>query len=246
MRSTRITTAIAATVVAVGLSACGGSTSGTTSTRDLSGAQRIVAGYDAARSDRSVRMEGEISVRTSGRDLSVPLDGAIDFTNDAARFDVSLAGLGLPAVGDGSLEARVVDGRLYVRVGDLVARLLGGASWIDVPVDAMGAGPDPTGFLDALRGVVKVERVGTDTIRGVEATHYRGTVSLESAIARAPESRREALRRALGDGTGTLPVDVWVDGQDRPVRFVAAFDTDRVAVDVRLDLFDYEIGRAHV
>ena len=116
MRSTRITTAIAATVVAVGLSACGGSTSGTTSTRDLSGAQRIVAGYDTARSDRSVRMEGEISVRTSGRDLSVPLDGAIDFTNDAARFDVSLAGLGLPAVGDGSLEARVVEDRKSTRL----------------------------------------------------------------------------------------------------------------------------------
>ena len=37
----------------------------------------------------------------------------------------------------------------------------------------------------------------------------------------------------------TLPVDVWVDAQDRPVRFAATFETGPVAAKVRLDLFDY-------
>ena len=58
------------------------------------------------------------------------------------------------------------------------------------------------------------------------------------ALRRGPEARREGLRRAIGDDA-TLPVDVWVDGQDRPVRFAATFAAGAADASVRLDLFDY-------
>jgi hypothetical protein len=239
MRAGRFTSAITVCVMTAALAACGTSSPDAGRTRDLSGAKRIVAGYASARDARSARMDGEISVRVAGRDMTIPLEGAIDFEHDATRFSMSLAGLGLPGVGDAALEARVVDGHLYLNLGDLAGTLLGGR-WAEVPLDAMGgASTDPTGFLDSLRGLTTVERVGTDTIRGVEATHFRGTVSLADAIDRAPADRREQLRRALGSADATLPVDVWVDAQDRPVRFAATFETGPVAAKVRLDLFDY-------
>lgn len=238
MRTHRITSAVVVGALGLSLAACG-SSSDAMRTRDLSGARRIVTGYDAARSESTVRMDGEVQVRVQGRDMAVPLDGAIDFAHDAARFTISLDGLGLPALGDASLEARLVDGHLYVNAGALVGSLLGGR-WVEVPVDAMGgATTDPTRLLDALRGVTEVERVGTDTIRGVEAIHYRGTISVADAIGRAPADRRERLRRALGAVDATIPVDVWVDGRDRPVRFAASFESAPVAATLRLDLFDY-------
>ncbi|MFM7060442.1 MAG: hypothetical protein ACKOZL_04555 [Actinomycetes bacterium] len=239
MRAPRFMSAVAVAVLAVSLAACGGRSSGAGRDRDLSDARLIVAGYDDARSARSVRMEGEVAVRTAGRDVAVPLDGAIDFEHDAARFRISLAGLGIPGLGDARVEARVVDGRLYLGLGDVAGALLGG-SWAEIPLDSMGgASTDPTGFLDMLRGVTRVERIGTDTIRGVEATHYRGTISLADAIDRAPEARREDLRRAFGVAGAQVPVDVWVDGRDRPVRFAASFAMGGVDAEVRLDLFDY-------
>ena len=243
MRAGRITSAITVCVMAATLAACGSSSSDAARTRDLTGARRIVAGYDAARDARSARMDGEVSVRVAGRDMTIPLEGAIDFEHDATRFSMSLAALGLPGVDDTALEARLVDGRLYLNLGDLgglAGTLLGGRGWAEVPIDSMGgASTDPTGFLDALRGLTTVDRVGNDTIRGVEATHFRGTVSLADAVDRAPADRREQLRRALGSAEPALPVDVWVDAQDRPVRFAATFDAGPVAAKVRLDLFDY-------
>ena len=240
MRAGRFTSAIAVCAMTAALAACGASSSDAGRTRDLSGARAIVAGYDAARDARGARMDGEISVRVQGRDMTIPLEGAIDFEHDATRFSMSLSGLGIPGAGDASLEARLVDGRLYLHLGDLAGALFGGRSWAEVPVDAMGgASTDPTGFLDSLRGLTTVDRVGTDTIRGVEATHFRGTVSLADAIDRAPADRREQLRRALGSADATLPVDVWVDAKDRPVRFAATFELGPVAAAVRLDLFDY-------
>ena len=239
MRSTRSARVLAAGALAVTLVGCASNAPDARSTRDLSRAERIVAGYDEARSTRSARMDGEVRARVGERDVTIPLEGAIDFEHDAARFSVSLAGLGLPSLGDASIEARVVDGRVYLRLPGFAAQFLGGATWAEVPLGAMGSTTtDPTGFLDALRGVTEVDRVGTDTIRGVEATHYRGTISLAEALRRAPEARREGLRRAIGDDA-TLPVDVWVDGQDRPVRFVANFAAGGAEASVRLDLFDY-------
>ncbi len=239
MRAPRFTSTVAVGALVLALAACGNGTSGSARTGDLSDAELIVAGYDDARAARSVRMEGEVSVRAAGRDMTVPLDGAIDFEHDAARFSISLAGLGIPGLGDADLEARVVDGRLYLDVGDVAGALLGG-SWAEIPLATMGgASTDPTGVLDMLRGVTRVERIGTDTIRGVEATHFRGTISLADAIDRAPEDRREDLRRAFGVAGAQIPVDVWVDGRDRPVRFAATLATGGVDAEVRLDLFDY-------
>lgn len=240
MRAGRVSSAIAVCVMTATLTACGTSSSDAGGSRDLSRAQTIVAGYDAAREEGGARMDGEISVRVQARDMTIPLRGAIDFTRDATRFTMPLDGLGLPALGDASLDVRVVDGRLYVHMGAVAGAFLGGRAWAELPLDAMGgASADPTGFLDALRGITTVDRIGTDTIRGVEATHLRGVISLADAIERAPADRREQLRAVLGAADAEIPVDVWVDAEDRPVRFVASFVMGPVDAKVRLDLFDY-------
>jgi hypothetical protein len=77
---------------------------------------------------------------------------------------------------------------------------------------------DPSQVLQALRALSsRVERLGSDDVRGVPTTHYRGTVELRRLPDRVPPARRAAARRSAErliqlTGTESYPLDVWVDG----------------------------------
>lgn len=84
---------------------------------------------------------------------------------------------------------------------------------------------DPSQTLNYLRGATgDLEVVGTEEVRGVRTTHYRGTVDLARAAERAPEEVREQVEASLEqlasqtDAT-TLPMNVWL-GEDGLVRRV--------------------------
>jgi hypothetical protein len=67
-------------------------------------------------------------------------------------------------------------------------------------------------FLRATKGSAK--KVGTETARGVKATHYSARVDLESAAAKAQGDTAKSLRR-LGQQLvkQTIRADVWIDDQ---------------------------------
>ena len=49
-----------------------------------------------------------------------------------------------------------------------------------------------------------VEEVGTEEVRGVDTTHYRGTIDLERALEQVPESVKPQVEAQLG-GMGRHP-----------------------------------------
>jgi hypothetical protein len=118
-------------------------------------------------------------------------------------------------------EQRVVDGVLYLDVGDSFfgAKPPDGKRWIELDLrglseifgkdlaSAFGGSQTPASALDALERLTgDVERVGDETVAGRPATHYRGSIDR--------------------DGVGTSPVDVWIDAQDRVVKLhVGVADT---------------------
>jgi hypothetical protein len=66
-----------------------------------------------------------------------------------------------------------------------------------------GLGPDAT-------------EVGKEQVRGVDTTHYQGTISLQEALDEVPEAERSELDDALSTLVPDLvlpdlPVDVWID-----------------------------------
>ena len=86
----------------------------------------------------------------------------------------------------------------------------------------------------ASRGIDGVERIGTEDVRGVATTHYRGHIDVAKAIgASVPDGAARRSSAALGDLVSTdSPVDVWIDadGQTRKM-----LDADRRAPMMTID-----------
>jgi hypothetical protein len=175
-------------------------------------------------------------------DTTLSIDGAVDSTTGQSAFTMDLSKLAaaLPSsqqagvgaiLGDGKVQIVTDGGDVYMQLGSL-ATLLGGSgqSWIKVPVgsDAASAVGAPVGdgteILKLLDQAGGVTTVGNEQVRGVDTTHYQGTLDLASALAEASADQRAKAESELGKvgidpSSATLPVDVWI-GADGLVRRV--------------------------
>lgn len=175
-----------------------------------------------------VAIEGEGAFDAEGRGFMTMDFGAMFEAMpeaEAAPFDL----------GDGQMEMRVLDDAAYMRF-PMFAMFLGeGVEWIKMPVEDFAGGDsgmspvpggDPLDMLRVLGGGEDVETVGTEEVRGVETTHYRGTFDFDAAAEAVPAEQREAFEDAtasFGD-LPTLPVDVWLGDDGLVRRFSMAID----------------------
>lgn len=168
------------------------------------------------------------SQSSSGSNASATVNGsgAVDFANRAFQLQIN-------APSGGSEQVLVTGGIGYVQVPPAAqSQVPGNKPWVSInlnEVDQAKAGrsysqlasadsDSPTQLLSNLSSVSdNVTAVGSETVNGVWTTHYRATVDLnkESASVRAKDGAKAAAQitqeeKALG--TGSIPVDVWVDG----------------------------------
>src|SRR5258708_19331334 len=137
----------------------------------------------------------------------------------------------------------------------------GGKSWVEIkrgaasaPGSSMagrfGTGSDPADMLASLRPIsTGVARLGTATIRGVRVTKFRVAIDPAKAAARLPRRQRAGFRAfARSLGSGTVPVKVWVSGQDlvRRVQVSLHLPGNGVPADGRLsettDFYDFGVA----
>jgi hypothetical protein len=108
---------------------------------------------------------------------------------------------------------------------------------------------DPSQVVQTLRALSsRVEKLGTEDVRGVATTHYRGTVELRRLPEVAPPARRAAAKRSADRliqlvGSDSYPLEVWVDGH-RLVRRIRLKMTMHIqgrslTQDMTIDLFDF-------
>lgn len=156
-------------------------------------------------------------------------EGVVDFSGAASSLTMEMAGMG-------NIEMRQIENTAYVKLPEeFLAQMPGAKPWMRVDLDAIyrqqygaslgqmqgGAAQDPTRQLEYLRGVSdSVEKVGTEEVRGVWTTHYRAVVDLGKEAAQQDPK----IQRAYDDlieqlGTSKLPVEVWLDDQERVRRF---------------------------
>jgi hypothetical protein len=197
------------------LAACGGSeTTAPQPPPKLDVPQAAARTVDAGSARFSLSGEGELGGSFTGEG---------ELAGDRGRLELHFAeaagGL-FPA----DVEAVYADGALYARVSGLAGLIpglaTGGKDWLEVDLGADGealdeyldlGGGDPTRLLETLEAAGAFDEVGSERVRGVETTRYRGSVASSS-------------------------VDVWV-GADGLVRRVAVSDGE--GTDVELELFDF-------
>jgi hypothetical protein len=82
-------------------------------------------------------------------------------------------------------------------------------------------------------------------VRGVDTVHYRGTLDVEKAVARAPEASRARVRSALAQFDDGTRLDVWIDSGGLPRRYSLSADvvkdSQRASIVESFDIYDYGV-----
>jgi hypothetical protein len=238
---------IAAVVLVVALGACGSGTNGKASGSRISTAALVTGAADAAAEARTAKVSGEMSVAVGSRQMTLPIEGAIDFEQQDVEMRVDMSKMGTPGL-EGSMEIRMVDGVMYMNMGSLLGSragsVLGGKDWVSIDLKDLGAGQsstqNPADMLQSLRGAGDVREVGTDDIDGTATTKYHAEISLQKAIDKMPAKYRDLAEQGMKALGGSFPVDVWIDHDGLPRRFEISIDVSGTgSVKERIDFSDY-------
>jgi hypothetical protein len=77
----------------------------------------------------------------------------------------------------------------------------------------LDASPTPANALAYLQGSSTVDKVGSESVGGVDTTHYSVSANLDRAAQHASGATRDAVQGVISQsGVKTLPLEVWVDG----------------------------------
>ena len=179
-------------------------------------------------------------------------------TFDMSDFDAATGG----AFG-GELEMLIDRLLIYMKFPPQIAsQIPGGKEWIRIDLAAAGEElgidfqelmqfqqTDPTQTLQYLRGASDdFEQVGSEEVRGVETTHYRGTVDLRKALEQLPGDSRDAFERVLElVGDTTMPFEVWIDddGLARRMKYEqplpAGQGGEETTMVLTMDMYDFGV-----
>ncbi|MGH3318900.1 MAG: hypothetical protein ACRDN9_01750 [Streptosporangiaceae bacterium] len=209
-------------VVAVGAAACGGGGTGAAPT-----AKTVRSAYTSTTATKTAKTSLSAKLAANGQNRTQQGKGVVNFGND--RMDLSFQAQA------GSYETRLVGDTLYQHLKRQAqapqSKKASKSPWLKVnlPKIAKHKGgtqfvaaqqrSNPVHLLSYLEGTSgSVKKAGTQTISGTDATHYRATVDL-NALAGTPDHSKKlvsSLKKQVGGHT--LPVDVWLDGNNRVVQ----------------------------
>lgn len=232
--------AACAIALAIVVAGCGGGNAGSSHALPLdpvAAAATKTQNAGAARIRFSMAITGS---KLQGQTLRMRGTGAIDGTSSEMSFRLGsmLSQMGIPSAAmkkfaHASMKAVGLmengDYVMYMRLGFLSSQLPGGKQWIKLDMSKVGkqAGVNlgsmfsgsqfqPSDMLGMLKAEgAKVHRVGTATVDGASATHYRVTINLAKAL-RSKGITSPLLKTALAH-VKTATDDVWV-GKDGLVR----------------------------
>jgi len=256
-------TAIAAGALLIVLAGCGSPANTVEVKKQVAPSPQkvVLASVQATTAAKSARISMTISSGGSAAEgLAVTADGVTDFANGDSVLTMKFSSSGAGFL-SGGIEVRTVDGAAYTKMPESLGGMLGGRKWLKMPAfGATGLLPgfdqsDPSQFLAYLETVSSgVKKVGTESIGGVETTHYSATLDLAKALNRSnvPASLKDDLGKILEkDGSSfTLPADVWVDNDGLTRRIQLKLDLGRLAcggvsdaptMTMSMDLYDFGV-----
>jgi hypothetical protein len=251
----RLTFVLIAALATLALAACGGGSGdgsddgAAVSTGGDSAESVLASAATSAASAGSSSVDFTITVQVPEQEgpLTLSGDGAFDYETQQGQltydFGDLFAATGQTLPGADEPIEIILDGTvIYMKWGLLSSVLPDANEWIKVDATDLASQEgidlsqlqsfnqgDPSQLLDYLRAVGNVEEVGTEEVRGVETTHYKGVIDLDRAVELAPADAREQVRQSIDQlkeqtGLTELPVEVWVDADGLPARIQYSFD----------------------
>lgn len=205
-----------------------------TTTAASSDAQPVDAVLAAATtSSKEASAAFDLTVKTSAGGQEVPVTGHGVFDDAAGVLRMQLT---TQAQGQGAttIEERVVDGTVYLSGMPGVDP----GTWVKVDPAQLGAmgssggmgvtATDPSQQLQMLDQVSDdVQKAGTETVHGVRATRYTGTIDLQKAVDASGQQGADPaqVRQQLSQlGLTSMPFELYVDDEGRPARMTTTVD----------------------
>ncbi|MFJ5261491.1 DUF1396 domain-containing protein [Streptomyces sp. NPDC088387] len=234
----------------------------------------MLAGVVGCGTEKSLDMEPAAAVAKAAKNTEdinsfryrmtgeIPGEGKVEGTASmsvkpaAMSMRMAVAPGGESAPEGGEVEIRLVDKAMFLNGGEEAAKEMDGKTWIKFDLGAMGgdvselgagsqADKNPASEAGFLTGAEDVEEVGTETVDGVETTHYKGTVTLDSlrdSLKDEDKKTREAREKSLEQyedlGVDTLKMDMWVDGEEHAKQFRMRGDAEKGPLDMTITFFD--------
>jgi hypothetical protein len=214
---------------------------------DLSPAAFIKAALTKASDDKTVHVTGTITA--AGTDLTMTADEQFG-NNIELSMNLDAAGSTISEV--------MIGNKLYMKIPQLSAEL-GGKTWAELDLSSLGSlgstfqslidstkNSDPTQQLQPLLASGNVHKVGTETVDGVQAVHYAGTIDPSTAFDSAPAAKnltpdqiaqlKSVMKTA---GVTSEAVDAWVASDGLPVRVTVSSSTSQGAVKVDMHMSNW-------
>ena len=205
-----------------------------------------------------------VTVAAAGRQLA--MTGRGTFSREAGEMEMDFGGM-LGGFGElfgasgGSATMKAIyltedgDPVVYMNLGFLSSFLPGGKSWVRLDVEKAGkaagvdvsqlmggAGQSPSDWLALLKSHGDFTTVGTETLNGVETTHYQGTIDLQKAAEGSAAAEAMKHLRDLG-APSDYPIDVWVDDQGYIRQYESTYDETQggnsMSTTTKVEMSDY-------
>nr|WP_203587091.1 hypothetical protein [Actinospica acidiphila] len=212
-----------------------------------------------------IRMTIETSGTAAAESGTMEMSGVQGW--DPAVMDVTMKGSGFAASGPGTPEqvrTIMLDGVMYVDMGAEQAAEMDGKRWmkIDFKAAADAAGDpeiqkqltgglenmnqDPAQQLALLLESPSLKHVGPEKVDGVDAQHYKGTLSFKEMIDAntsfdllSKEERDELVAMAEKSDMKGYDTEIWVNGDDLPVKMVVGMTMAQGTMKMTSHFSDY-------
>ncbi|MEU9117469.1 hypothetical protein AB0D04_38500 [Streptomyces sp. NPDC048483] len=239
MRSTRMTAIAAGVVIMVaGLSACndnggkaeGGGSSSSSGGSDTGGGQQepatdaqsaLKAAQQATEAKKSAKLDGTTKTGTG----TMTTKGGVDW-HDGMQMNLEVT---QPGGAGKALKALYTKDAVYMKMG---TPMPGGKSWMKTSYESLsqqpGAGAaikemiataNPGQPIEWMAAAEGLKVVGKEDVKGVQATHYSGTVSLEIQGKHLSPEAQEAMKKQLEKSkVKSEKLDIWIDSNNLLVK----------------------------
>lgn len=246
-RWARLSIVLALAAGAVGTSGCGGSGGNGAATVT----PVVRAAYVTAR-EPGYRFDMTIGVNYGGHSMTATATGSIDERDQRGTMSMK--------IGAQTLTMLLVKPYIYVQVPRAGATsLTHGKRWVRANVDVysqMLGGRNQFGgnevgakqMLGFLKSTGQVSDLGSQTIEGVATTHYHALIDFGRYAASAPAAQRAAAQRYAEllqriTGSSSLPIDVWIDAQQRvrriSLQMQMCIEHGHINESMTMNLYDY-------
>lgn len=198
----------------------------------------------------SAKVDLTMTLTAKGQTITIPGSGVADMKSGDADITIDMSKLtaqaGSQATGTDMTEI-TKDGIVYLKIP--FKGMPAGKQWLKIDPKAAAkaaglpfaqqTGQTPGQAVGILKNASTEEKVGTETIDGVETTHYRTTIDTAKLFNSGSSNAQPWMKTALQNAPKSEAFDVWVDSSSLIRRMTFDMGTKGATMAMTMDFSDF-------